>query len=406
MTDRPSESSLASLSPAEWPRVRDIIIPLHENDGSGMHASEYAMQQAVAFIGEPKARRLWDEQDAGSMARMISLLSKVDPQVQLGYRRFRLEEGEISFRAQLGETAGGRDLTLRALPRETPHLNDLRMPASWRALMLDQTLLYGGLLLIVAPNGQGKTTTASSIVRSRLSTFGGFANTIEDPVELPLQGTWGSGVCMQRPAHRPATGEAFNSPGEGYHRALIDALRQFPAITGGGTMLFVGEIGDAQTAAETLKAAANGHLVIATLHAKSVAAALRRMVTLASGGRDSMDAETVRELLSDSLRAVFLQSLVWDLPMEGVDAAAPSTDHWGMAQIKGEVLWAEAHASQVSRAIRAGDYDTVHKLAKAQTLALQSLDDGIPKQGSGAANPSGSVVRAALKQWAGAPLVT
>lgn len=366
--------ALKPLENNEWPLVRDITIPTLQGNARNYTVTEASLQDATCFIGEPAARRLWNENDPSSVQRVLNLLHQIDPQIQLGFKRFRLTHDGLSFRAQLGTNASGRDLTLRVLPEETPSLHELQMPATWRSLLLDQSLLNGGLILVVAPNGQGKTTTASAIIRSRLEQYGGFANTCEDPVELPLQGVWGSGVCMQR----PATTTDATRPGEGYYLALLDALRQFPAITGGGTILFVGEIADSQTAAETLKAAANGHLVVATLHAKSAPTAVRRMATLSAGGSDSMDMETVRDLLSDALRGVFYQRLMWQREQTG----------WSRAQIKGDVLWSEGHTSEVARAIKEGRYDSLHDIVRAQAAMLASSE--------GASSITGSQVRNVL----------
>ncbi len=200
--------------------------------------------------------------------------------------------------------------------------------------------------------------------------YGGFANTVEDPIELPLQGVWGKGVCMQRPVDQFESSGA--APGEGYFLALTDTLRQFPAITGGGTILFCGEIRDAQTAAETLKAAINGHLVIATIHAKSEASACRRMATLAAGAKDSADIETVRDLLSEALRGVFYQRLSW---RRGDGATG-----WSAGEVGGGLLWSESPNSAVAKAIKDGKFDDLHKFSKAQNQALNPL---IGKKASG-----------------------
>ena len=238
--------NLPVLNPDDWHKVRDITIPIRQIDaGGGSRVVESDIHGATCFTGSPNAKRLYDPESPNSFARLIDIISKVDPNLQLGLKRFRLDQDGLSFRVQLGTNVDTQDLQMRVLPQETPSLTDLNLPESWRAMMTDHTLLNGGLILITAPNGQGKTTTASAIVRSRLEQYGGLANTCEDPVELPLQGVWGQGICYQRPAN---TEYDLDNPGEGYYRALIDALRQFPAITGGGTMLFVGEIRDGKTA--------------------------------------------------------------------------------------------------------------------------------------------------------------
>jgi len=54
-----------------------------------------------------------------------------------------------------------------------------------------------GLLIISGAIKSGKTTAACAIIKARLQQFGGVAVTIEDPIELPLEGSYGDGVCYQ-----------------------------------------------------------------------------------------------------------------------------------------------------------------------------------------------------------------
>jgi Tfp pilus assembly pilus retraction ATPase PilT len=260
----------------------------------------------------------------------------------------------MSFRVKLGSTVNGRDISLRYLPDHVPSLSDLSLPGALRLLLLDPSLMEGGLVLIVAPQGKGKTTTGSAIIRSRLELYGGFANTVEDPCELPMHGAWGKGVCIQREVTPAAHQE---SPGEGYYRLLLDTLRQFPAISH-GTMLYVGEIGDARTAAETLKAGLNGHLVVATMHARSPADAVRRIADLAAGSRwDNMSSETVRGLLAACLRGVVHQHLKIHKDRTG----------WEAGEITPSILWNFGESSYVGKAIREGASDRLINVSNKQT---------------------------------------
>lgn len=339
--------NLPALPAEAWSTVRDISLPLLES--SNIKPGRYVadIQSATCYTGTAQAYRLCNSGEAKTITRVLDLVDLIDPALIRHRRRFRLEQDGLSFRVQVGSNAENLDLQMRVLPADAPSLSDLLIPPAWHALMMDPSLLSGGLVLLTSPNGQGKTTTASAMVRSRLQAFGGMANTVEDPIELPLQGVWGKGVCFQRPADRadrPGT-HGNERPGEGYSLAMIDALRQFPAITGGGTMLFVGEIRDAQTAAETITAAANGHLVIATMHAKSVLAGLRRLMTLASDRVDGLDAENMRQMLSECLRVIFNQRLIWSLSGSG----------WSAANVTGQALASPGYNSKVAEIIRSGD---------------------------------------------------
>lgn len=357
-----STETLSVLREDMWSRVRDLTVPLRRRVVGSKVVYEAVLQEAIAYTGTPKAYRLLNLADSKAMGRVVELVVKIDQFVQQGTRRFRIEHDGMAFRAQMGHHADGEDIQLRILPDRTPALSDLLMAPAWRSLLLSQSVMDGGLILITAPTGQGKTTTASAIVRSRLERFGGFATTCEDPLELPIQGVWGDGICVQRPVHEGIIG---GQPGDGYYQSLLDALRQFPAITGGGTTLFVGEIRDSLTAAETLKAAANGHLVIATLHAKSIAAALRRMTTLCSSGQANLSYETVLELMAECVRGVLCQRLYWQRDKEG----------WHSAKVGGELLWSHDERSAAAQHIRHGRIDEIVPLIERQADAVDALND-------------------------------
>ena len=349
-------SRLKPLTYAEWPQVRDIFVPVELPDGGG--SMETVIDEAICYTGQHTARRLMNPDDAELSSTIVSLLTKAHINVIDGKKRFLIEAKESRFRAQLGKSASGHDLALRVIPQSCPRLDDLRLPLGLRKLLLGQKLLDGGLILIVAPHGQGKTTTTSATLASRLEAFGGYAQTIEDPCELPLQGVWGDGVCIQRPADvQPGD----HTPGDGFYRSLVDSMRQFPAITM-GTQLFVGEIQDSRTAVETLKAALHGHLVLATLHARSPADAIRRLATMCAEGSESLDMELTRESLAAALKGVWYQTLSWDREAEG----------WKRGQLSGQILWPDA-SQNVVKLITEGRYDQLRDASAKHTQALVSI---------------------------------
>lgn len=148
-----------------------------------------------------------------------------------------------------------------------------------------------GLIVVAGAYGQGKTTTASSVVVSRLSKFGGVAVTVEDPPEMPLQGKHGEGVCYQTWVEKG-----------GFAGACRQATRWAPSI------IFLGEIRDGETAIEALRASVNGRLVIATTHAENPLMAIDRIHALASGVGGT-SSEDVTHLLAAGLTCVLHQKI-------------------------------------------------------------------------------------------------
>lgn len=123
-----------------------------------------------------------------------------------------------------------------------------------------------GLILLCGATGQGKTTTASSLLIDYLENYGGVAFTIEDPVEYDLEGRRGtSGYCYQSEIDRESE----------WGIMLKRSLRWHPRY------IVVGEIRTPDAANQLLRAATSGHTVITTMHAGSMEEALEGLLQLA-----------------------------------------------------------------------------------------------------------------------------
>lgn len=144
-------------------------------------------------------------------------------------------------------------------------LDDLSMDARTSALLHQAVSAPSGVILITGPVGSGKTTTAYAILRTLLH-VGVESNerrcivTLEDPIECEL----------------PGTAQSQIEPNAGFDWAsgLRALLRQDPEI------MLIGEIRDAETAQTAFRAAMTGQLVVTTMHARSVADSLIRLVDL------------------------------------------------------------------------------------------------------------------------------
>jgi Tfp pilus assembly pilus retraction ATPase PilT len=159
--------------------------------------------------------------------------------------------------------------------------------------LIRQILLHKrkhGLLLVSGQQGSGKTRTASSIVYEKLKRFGGLAVTIEDPPELPLHGQIGPGFCVQQ-----------NVVAEKVSEAIVQAMR-----FASPNIIFLGELREGEMASEAIRAAINGHLIVATVHASGVTETIERIAVLAK----NKDGDAAYTLLSEGLFAVLHQKLV------------------------------------------------------------------------------------------------
>lgn len=197
----------------------------------------------------------------------------------------------MRLRASKVRTAGGHQwVAMRRIADAPPLLNDLGYPPYLLPVLRDLGLRDGGLILLCGATGQGKTTTATSLLSDYLVRLGGVALTIEDPVEYDLEGRHGkSGVCYQVEVKED----------EEWSDMLKRSLRWHPRY------IMVGEVRTPDAANQLLRAATSGHLVITTLHSGSVEEAMEGLLQLA----EQAVGNRAPSLLAASLTAVIHQTL-------------------------------------------------------------------------------------------------
>lgn len=206
---------------------------------------------------------------------------------------FVVRLGKRSYRGHRIDTITGPIYTLRRLPDHIASLDKLGMPSAVRQLLVHPKLSKGGLILVCGETGQGKSTTCAATVKERMEQLGSFCLTVEDPPEMPLHGEHGQGRCLQTEVE----------DGQ-WALAMKGAMRCYPTVS--GSMLYVGETRDHETAAEVLRIATNGHLVLTTLHAESLESAMTRYQSLAAA---AMVQSEVQAIMASSFRLALHQEL-------------------------------------------------------------------------------------------------
>lgn len=212
-----------------------------------------------------------------------------------GASSYSIHFGKSLFRIERIKTVTGPHYTARRMPLDIPSIYDLSIPDALVKQLISLNTATG-LILICGPTGMGKTTTCSALLKTFLETEGGFAYTIEDPPEMPLDGLYrckkgGFGVCKQC--------EVTNN---NWDLGLRSALRSKPRY------ILVGEIRTAETASELLRAATSGHLVISTVHANNLEDGLNAITKYAMAG--GMNQELASDLLARGILAIVHQKLV------------------------------------------------------------------------------------------------
>lgn len=201
----------------------------------------------------------------------------------------------LFYRVERTASINGIVYCARKMPSKVPPFNILGYPQEVMSYLLSLANA-SGLILWSGPTGAGKTTSISSLLKEYLTSEGGFAYTIEDPTEQPLDGVYhstrgGLGLCKQT---LPINGD--------WGASLKSALRSKPRY------IMVGEIRTPDTASEVLRAATSGHLVLSSIHANNITDAINSVVKYASSA--NMSEDLAYDLFSRGMIGVMHQNLV------------------------------------------------------------------------------------------------
>lgn len=189
------------------------------------------------------------------------------------------------YRVNAFEHLHGPALVMRLLPDSAPPLLTLGVPTA----VLSWLEAQGGLILITGATGSGKSTTLAALVHHLNLTRDGHILTLEDPIEFVHT----SARCH---IHQREIGRHTAS----FATGLRAALREDPDV------ILVGELRDLDTIRLALTAAETGHLVLGTLHTRSAAQTVSRLVDVFPPS----DQSQIRNQLSLSLLGVVAQQLL------------------------------------------------------------------------------------------------
>ncbi len=204
-----------------------------------------------------------------SKAFLQELINRVKVLAQLHYHdREQPQDGaftlslphrECRIRVSTLPTVCGEKLVLR-LPsrREYGDLHTLGLSSFTQEKLRRAVESSKGAILFCGSTGSGKTTTMYALIEPLLEKK--HVLTIEDPVEYELAGATQVSVCEKQ--------------GKSFSALLRAALRQDPEV------LVLGEMRDRDSATTALQAALTGHLVLSTVHARSVIEVFLRLKEL------------------------------------------------------------------------------------------------------------------------------
>lgn len=191
----------------------------------------------------------------------------------------------VRFRANAYYQKGYPSAALRLIPNKIPTIQELHLPSQIEELVNHRQ----GLVLLVGPTGQGKSTTLASMIDMINRTRAEKILTVEDPIEY---------VYMQEKSM--VNQREVGSDTLSFSKALRSVLRE------DANVVLVGEMRDLESIAATITIAETGHLVFATLHTNNAAQTIDRIIDVFPSHQQNQ----IRSQLSNILLAVVSQRLL------------------------------------------------------------------------------------------------
>lgn len=189
------------------------------------------------------------------------------------------------FRVNIFFQMRGLGAAFRTIPTQILSLRELDMPESLYALSREKK----GLVLVTGPTGSGKSTTLAAMIDLINTERADHILTIEDPIEY-----------THAPKQSLVNQRELGAHTRSFSNALRSALREDPDV------ILVGEMRDLETISLAITAAETGHLVFATLHTKSAAETVDRVIDVFPSDQQGQ----IRTMLSNTLQGVVAQRLL------------------------------------------------------------------------------------------------
>lgn len=201
------------------------------------------------------------------------------------------EYRDIRFRVNISSSDGIPTVTLRLIKNELPPFEALGVPDIVRRM----TYQPQGLILVTGKTNSGKSTTLNSLIDHINENQNKKILTLENPIEYKHKSK--KSLIIQKEIGKGRDCLNFSD-------GVKNALREDCDI------LVIGEIRDKATMEAAIGMAESGHLVIGTLHTKSCAETVDRMINF----YEVRDQASVKFLLASLLKMVVSQRL-----LKGVD---------------------------------------------------------------------------------------
>lgn len=263
LTAGQNNASDIHLSPGNYPilRIDGRLIPLSNKK---ILDSETLDGLASALLGDERK------------ARFIS-----EKEIDFSYES---SQG-TRFRVNVYYTQGRVAATLRIVPSSIKSIEDLNLPP----IISVFSKLSQGFVLVVGPNGHGKSTTLAALIDRINKERAEKMITVEDPIEYLF--TPEKSIIDQREVYQ----DTFS-----FHKALRSAFRENVNV------VMVGEMRDYETMSAAVTAAETGHLVFGSLHTNSASQTIERIIDTFPPNQQTQ----IRNQLANTISGIISQRLV------------------------------------------------------------------------------------------------
>ncbi|WP_068770408.1 PilT/PilU family type 4a pilus ATPase [Termitidicoccus mucosus] len=261
--------------------------------GLGRHASDVhvCLDEAVALrvdgdiVKFPEART--------PKAFFDNLLSRLQPAQRTAFVEqahaadFAMNCAGQDMRCHLFHAGGKPVLAIRFMRSRIPTMDDVMLPAAFQKVIKEGRPT--GLILVTGYTGSGKSTTLAAAIDWLNQNSDLHIVTLEHPVEYRYKSV--RSVIRQREVGRDVVS---------FGAGMVDAMREDPDV------ILIGELRDAETVKAAVSAAETGHLVFGTLHTRTAASTISRILDVIPAD----ERDQVRTMVASSLLMVIGQRLI------------------------------------------------------------------------------------------------
>ena len=204
---------------------------------------------------------------------------------------FSFQYETVRIRGNISSSDNVPVLTLRIIKNELPRFEEIGVPDVVRRMMYQPQ----GLILVTGKTNSGKTTTLNALINEINENEPKKILTLEKPIEF--KHTSKKSLIVQKEVGIGKDTLTFRD-------GVKNSLREDCDI------LVIGEIRDKETMEAAIDMAESGHLVLGTLHTKSCAETIDRIINF----YEVRDQASIKYLISSLLKLVISQRL-----LKGID---------------------------------------------------------------------------------------